>query len=244
MKQITKRVTYANVMSTIAVFLVLGGATAVAATTLGKNSVGTNQLKKNAVTTAKLRNNAVTAAKIKNGAITGSKINLSTLGAVPSATNAGHATSADTATNANHATTAGTADTANSVAGRIGIARFISEGTTVLATVGPFTLGAECELNNGGNEEARFTLNTTENGSAMDDNNGDEYDEWETSQTAYLFEESDSAGVVDIEAAEEPGLTAIAPSGTAIVFQNETIGFNIAGHANQCYMGGLLEKIG
>jgi predicted Zn-dependent protease len=52
--QIRKRLTYANVMSSIAVFLVLGGATAFAATQLEKESVGANQLKKAAVTPAKL----------------------------------------------------------------------------------------------------------------------------------------------------------------------------------------------
>jgi hypothetical protein len=94
-------------MSSIAVFLVLGGATALAAGQLGKNSVGTKQLKKNAVTAAKLKKNAVTASKIANnaitgakvadGSLTGAKINVSTLAAVPNATNATHATNADTA---------------------------------------------------------------------------------------------------------------------------------------------------
>ncbi len=73
MKQIRKRVTYANVMSSLAVFLVLGGATAIAAG-LGKNSVGTKQLKRNAVSTAKIKRNAITTAKIKNNAITTAKI--------------------------------------------------------------------------------------------------------------------------------------------------------------------------
>jgi hypothetical protein len=80
-------------MSSIAVFLILGGATAIAA--LGKKTVGTPQLKANAVTTAKIKKNAVTAkkikknaittAKIKNAAVTGAKVNLSSLGTVPSA---------------------------------------------------------------------------------------------------------------------------------------------------------------
>jgi hypothetical protein len=60
-------------MSSIAVFLVLGGA-AFAAAQLPKNSVGKKQLKANAVTTAKIKKNAVTKAKIKNGAVSGSKI--------------------------------------------------------------------------------------------------------------------------------------------------------------------------
>jgi len=73
-------------MSTLAVLLALGGATAFAASQLQKNSVGPRQLKKNAVTTA----------KIKNGAVTGTKIRLDTLGAVPDATHA--ATAGDAAT--------------------------------------------------------------------------------------------------------------------------------------------------
>jgi hypothetical protein len=74
-KQIRKRLTYANVMSSMAVFLVLGGATAIAAKqVLPKKSVGAKQLKSNAVTTAKIKKNAVTKAKIKNGSVDGSKI--------------------------------------------------------------------------------------------------------------------------------------------------------------------------
>lgn len=55
MKKVRSNLTYANVMSTIAVFLLLGGGTAFAATAvLGKNSVGAKQLRKGAVTPAKL----------------------------------------------------------------------------------------------------------------------------------------------------------------------------------------------
>ena len=71
MKQIRKRLTYANVMSSIAVFMVLGGA-AFAATQLPKNSVGSKQLKKNAVTAAKIKKDAVTGAKVKNGSLAAS----------------------------------------------------------------------------------------------------------------------------------------------------------------------------
>ncbi len=84
MKNLRKRLTYANVMSTIAVFLVLGGATALAAG-LAKNSVGSKQLKKNAVTAAKIKKNAVTTSKIKGDAVTGAKVKESSLGTVPSA---------------------------------------------------------------------------------------------------------------------------------------------------------------
>lgn len=93
-----KRLTYANVMSSLAVFLILGGATAIAAKQLGRHTVGTKQLKANAVTTAKIkkeavttkkiRKNAVNGSKVKDASLTGADINLSTLGTVPSATNA------------------------------------------------------------------------------------------------------------------------------------------------------------
>jgi hypothetical protein len=95
MGRLRSKLTYANVMATVAVFIALGGAS-YAATQLPKNSVGTKQLKKNSVTTAKIKNEAVTAAKVKKGALTGTQINAATLGQVPSAV---HAISADISSN-------------------------------------------------------------------------------------------------------------------------------------------------
>jgi hypothetical protein len=66
LKNFRPRLTYANVMSSIAVFLILGGGVAFAATQLPKNSIGTKQLKKNAVTAAKIKKNSVNSAKVKN----------------------------------------------------------------------------------------------------------------------------------------------------------------------------------
>jgi hypothetical protein len=68
-KQIRKRLTYANVMSSIAVFMVLGGATAFAAT-----KIGPNEIKANSIKTGKIVKEAVTAGKIKNAAITSTKL--------------------------------------------------------------------------------------------------------------------------------------------------------------------------
>jgi len=151
LKHVAKRLTYANVMSTIAVFLVLGGATAVAASTIGKNSVGSKQLKNNAVTTAKLKNGAVTGPKLENGSVTGAKINLSSLGTVPSATNANHATTADNATNAANATNATHATTAASSEQIKTWFTTASLGQTVtLLTIGPFTYTGECKEEGGG----------------------------------------------------------------------------------------------
>jgi hypothetical protein len=62
--QIRKRLTYANVMSSIAVFLVLGGASAYAA-----KKIGSNELRSGAVTTTKIQRSAVTRSKVKAKAI-------------------------------------------------------------------------------------------------------------------------------------------------------------------------------
>jgi hypothetical protein len=65
MKSVRKRLTYANVMSSIAVFLVLAGGTAFAASQLGKETVGAKQLKKEAVSLAKI--NAAAKKSLKGG---------------------------------------------------------------------------------------------------------------------------------------------------------------------------------
>lgn len=73
MTKIRTHLTYANVMSSLAVFMLLGGATAFAAK---KNTqkIGTTQIKASAVTTAKIKNGAVDASKLKDGAVNGAKL--------------------------------------------------------------------------------------------------------------------------------------------------------------------------
>lgn len=86
MKQIRKHITFANVMSSIAVFLVLGGGAAYAAKKIGSNeikgnSITTGKIKKEAITASKIKKNSVTTAKVKNGAITGAKLRAGSVGA-------------------------------------------------------------------------------------------------------------------------------------------------------------------
>ena len=114
MKKIRQRLTYSNVMSSLAVFLILGGATAFAASKkIGANEIKANSIKTGkivkeavtegkikagavsnskladgAVSTTKIADNAVTTSKIANDAVTGDKVKESTLGQVPSAANA------------------------------------------------------------------------------------------------------------------------------------------------------------
>jgi hypothetical protein len=97
-----KHLTYANVVSTICLFLLFGGV-AYAGTQLAKGSVGTNALMAEAVTKGKLHPNSVNSKKVVNNSLTGSDIQAQTLGRVPNAgyaENATHANNADTAANA------------------------------------------------------------------------------------------------------------------------------------------------
>jgi len=78
------KLTYANVVSTLALFVAVGGAGAYAASQLPPKSVGEPELRPGAVTAEKLRKNAVIATKIKalavkqgkiaNEAVTGAKL--------------------------------------------------------------------------------------------------------------------------------------------------------------------------
>lgn len=60
------KLTYANVVSTLCLFILLGGG-AYAATRLPKNSVGTKQLKNGAVTGAKVKVGSLSASSFKEG---------------------------------------------------------------------------------------------------------------------------------------------------------------------------------
>jgi hypothetical protein len=221
-KQIRKRLTYANVMSSIAVFFVLGGATAIAATQLGKNTVGTKQLKKNAVTSAKIKNNAVTGAKLKDGSVTtgkladgsvtGAKVNLATLGKVPSAAAADSATNAGNASRVNGATV-------------IRIFDKIPDGTTgqVVANIAGFVITADCT---GANVENLVLDPPNTESDLKAQGNGDVGPIFESNQGSENNEISlDDDGVND-NARGETSFSAATTSGTVI---SGEIGYNDPG---------------
>lgn len=99
MSRLLSKLTYANVVATLALVIAVGGGAAIAANSLPKNSVKAKQIAKEAVKNS----------KIAKDAVTGDKVNESTLGKVPLATHADTAItagSAASATNAAHATVA------------------------------------------------------------------------------------------------------------------------------------------
>ncbi len=115
MKLRRPRLTYANVVATVALFAALGGVS-YAATALPKNSVGTSQVQVEAVRTGKIADGAVTASKLGQGVrerIAASGVpsaTVSTPESVKHADAASHADSADNAETADVAITAKDAD--------------------------------------------------------------------------------------------------------------------------------------
>lgn len=67
-RRVATKLTYANVLSTLAIFLVLGGG-AYAATTLPKNSVGTEQIERDGVTKPDVAPDAIGTAELKAEAV-------------------------------------------------------------------------------------------------------------------------------------------------------------------------------
>src|SRR5436190_8334803 len=110
MRRIRSHLTYANVMATLAVFLVLGGGTALASYVVSSNSqVGPNTISGHKPPSGKHANlipGSVNGQDVADNSLRGADINESTLGKVPSASAPDSATNAHNATNANHATNA------------------------------------------------------------------------------------------------------------------------------------------
>jgi len=142
MKRVRASLSYANVVSTLCLFVLLGGG-AYAASKLPRNSVGTKQLKRNAVKGAKVANRSLTAADIRGS-----------VHRAESAARADRAASADRAAAADRAASAellggspAAAFLQSSVVARAHSAVTIAGGgrTDPLLRMGPLTLQANCE---------------------------------------------------------------------------------------------------
>lgn len=72
--RIANRLTYANVASTLALVLVLGGGGAAVAAGIAKNSVGSPQIKAGAVKSSDLGGNAIDSSKVKDGTLSGADL--------------------------------------------------------------------------------------------------------------------------------------------------------------------------
>lgn len=214
MKQIRKRITYANVMSSIAVFLVLGGGAAYAAKKIGSNeikgnSITTGKIKKEAVSASKIKKNSVTTAKIANGAVTGAKLNLGSVGTVP---NAAHATNADNANNANtvggmtvskitYAANSGSgAQTLLNTQGLVITAACVS-GEPIVTAKASVPSGVGVEFNTDASNSGGTNENTSDDGTGPIFTTGDNFVEGRTRGT-FTFQRTDGHAVSGVFGAD------------------------------------------
>jgi hypothetical protein len=267
LSRLTTRLTFANVVSLLALFVALGGG-AYAAVRVPRNSVGTKQLKKHAVTNSKLANRAVTAAKVRPRSLTGKQIRSSTLGQVPSAahagsadaaTNATHAGSADTATNANHASNSdllgGSAPSAFFSASKVQTfnAKLAFGETRTLFSAGTLTFSATCVQNGTdpggatGQDIAELVVETSQNGGILGNGAGqgrlgtsssDSLNAGAPEPVGYVSTTSrDSYGAIENNQAGY-GMEVVDPNGVAVIIPDGLTGaVNLFG--SNCLLAGF-----
>lgn len=216
MRWVSKKLSYANVMSSLAVFLVLGGATAFAATHLGRNSVGAAQLKAGAVTAAKIHAQAVTGAKIADGSITGSDIQLNTLPSVPKAA---------------------------SVAGQESFSFFAPEPVEKVVThVGSFRLIAFC--GGGVGHTSGISLASDTDGTTVT-KVGSPGPAIEIGPhiggAAVISDDGSKPGILTGDS--EWFATDVGGSGKSVSVSHLAIGLDVDGHPGECFFAGTIEEL-
>src|SRR2546421_12842696 len=99
MPRFRPRLTYANVVASLALFVALGGTTYAAATIgagdIKNDAVRSRHIKNGQVKNPDLAPNSVGGGKVINNSLTGADVNEGTLGRAPLAPNAQHAAAAD-----------------------------------------------------------------------------------------------------------------------------------------------------
>jgi hypothetical protein len=179
--KLRSHLTYANVVSSICLFIVLGGTSYAVAT----GSIDSREIKNNTVRSKDIRNNDVRGTDVRNGTIrgsdvgnnglTGSDIAESTLGLIPNATHANrsdsasHANRSDSASHADSSGSAGRADSAGSVDSfhvLPGVTAAPGE-TKAVATDGPLTLQMRCIDNGSGNIGVVLEMDSSANSAAI-----------------------------------------------------------------------------
>ena len=212
----------ATVIASLALFVSLGGV-GYAAATIGSaqiknNSVRSTDIKNNSVRSTDIKNNDVRGTDVRTGTVNGSDVGNdsltgadvveSSLGTVPSASNAGRAITANAASTANVANSVSTVRT-------IGVTT-VAEGASpaTLATYGPFTLTGACVAATA-NTVANLNIATTED-NAVANGLTNENDDLDIADSPFnLDSESDAAAGTPNGGSYDATLNAMAPSGRA-----------------------------
>lgn len=246
LQRLRSKLTYPYLVSTIALFVALGGG---AYALEGVNRVNSGDVKNNTLTSKDQKDGKGTkGVDVTNNSLKGADVDESSLGQVPSAANANHANSADTATNASnaadadHADQADNATTVNSV-GVQGV-RYrqdaVTNSPTEVVALGGLTVTANC---NGGDLSLVATTSTdnaTLSSAAIDtisdvvDTNTVHDDDFDASGPVNLLAADDNDQVLNIQYTR-PGGGILNPSAatSAVLIADSNGGVNclVTGHA-------------
>ncbi len=156
---------FANVVSVLALFVALGGssyaAMKIGSDEIADNSVRGRDIHKDSVRGTDIRNNDVKGRDVRDNTLTGDDLKESTLGSVPRAEDA--------------LTLAGKPASAFLGSGRqtrTGLIKLAHGETKTVASSGPFTWKAACSDDGGGNTGLTVSVETTEAGSFAGDFGG------------------------------------------------------------------------
>ena len=156
LSMLRRRLTYANVIATIALFAALGGTSYGVAT----GFIDSREIKNGTIRTADVRNNDLRGADIRESS-------LATVPSAAAAASAQNAQNAESAHNAQAAQTAQNAENASTVGGiaaaRINYAEPVSPGSETILSGGGLTLEATCT----GNQDIAITATTSKQDSSI-----------------------------------------------------------------------------
>ncbi len=223
MKRLSRRLSPALVLSTVAVFMAAGG-TAYALSITGADVV----------------NGSLTGSDIRNRSLTQSDLHGRSLkGTLMQKDSVGNNAVKEEVLDASKLGKVPSAESADSVGG-VTVRRFAGFDLDLgaskgLGTIGPFSLIARCRVD-GANHVAEILIQTNQNGSAVD---GAEPDAaFNIGETATLVRAEDAAGTPAFAQGGPGG--AISPDGTEILGQELYAGTSVLGHAGKCRFGGLV----
>jgi hypothetical protein len=157
------RLTFANVVSVLALLFALGLGGAWAATELAKNDVRSKHIGKGQVKRKDLGKNAVTSPKIENGTVAGADVDEASLGEVP---RAGAARTADAAVAAQSADNAGLLDNLDSTAFAAADRFRFGTGDPTATARQPLLVAGGIEVTTDGDADNDETVGLTNNSGA------------------------------------------------------------------------------
>lgn len=238
-----RRPTPAMAVAFIALLAALSGGTAIALP--GKNTVDSGDVKRNSLRSGDVRNNSLRGIDVRNDTLTGTDVNESSLGKVPSATNA------DNAANAANATNAANAQNAASAGGfrvaRVDAFTLTDNQAKEILKEGPLTFTATCRINfdddaNGATpniDRARINIATTADNASFDGNDTGADLDVATPEDDRQFVEviGDPTGTPNID--DESDGTALATDGTEIIDAELYAAVNVLNQPGVCRFGGF-----